>query len=193
MDYTSELLTTALDKGVDLVNRRVYLHGDVDEASIGMVIRGLYILAAVAPRQPVELFVTSYGGHMDDAFALHDVTRTIKCPVHTIALGKCQSAAPMLVACGLKGQRYASENTTFMLHDVRLDCPAGSPAALKSWAGDAEEGMRRYAAILGKYTRKKAAHWARLFSGKADLFFGIDEALDWGLVDHVWSEKDLEV
>jgi ATP-dependent Clp protease protease subunit len=193
MTYSSDYLTAALDKGVDIPGRRLFLHGDVDEGSIAMLIRGMYLLEAHSSREPISLFVSSYGGSLDDAFALHDVTRTISCPVHTVALGKCQSAAPMLVACGQTGHRFATANTTFMLHDVRLSNIDGRPSEIDAWAQDAKAGMVRYAALLSKYTKKRAAHWARLFSAKADLFFGVDEALEWGLVDHIWSQKDDEV
>ena len=90
-------LQAALEYGLDVKGRRIFLHGDVDERSIGAAIRGMYLLADLK-NDPIELFIASYGGYVDEAFALHDVTRTIRVPVHTVALGKCQSAAPLLVA-----------------------------------------------------------------------------------------------
>lgn len=140
--------------------------------------------------RPIELYVSSYGGELDEAFALHDVTRTIKCPVHTVALGKCMSAAPLLVACGQPGHRWVAEHTQFMLHDVSLDVAEGSPSYVLGHAEAARAQMKRYAELLGKYTRKPRGHWSRMFSSKTDRFFGADDAVEWGLVDQVWSEKD---
>lgn len=178
----------ALEYGVDMAGRRIFLHGDVDEEIIGYAIRGLYLLSDIS-EAPVELFVCSYGGVIDDAFALHDVTRTVRCPVHTIALGKCMSAAPILVACGAKGHRWASENTTFMLHDVALSVIEDNPANIAVYAELGKNYSRRYAKLMASYTKKNARHWATLSSGKTDRFFSAEQALEWGMIDAVWSEK----
>jgi len=181
-------LTAALEKGVDVKNRRIFLHGDVEEDTIGLAIRAMYLLSDMN-KEPVELFVTSYGGELDEAFALHDVTRTIKVPVHTVALGKCMSAAPLLVACGKRGERWATAHTQFMLHDVTLDELEGSPVAITAHVEAARIQMVKYAELLARYTSKPKSHWTRMFAGRADRFFGADEALEWGMIDGIWQEK----
>jgi len=188
MSADRDRIEAALQHGIDIMGRRIFLHGGVDEDTIGRAIRGLYLLDDLNAN-PIELYVSSYGGELDEAFALHDVTRTITAPVHTIALGKCMSAAPMLVACGAKGHRYASEHTTFMLHDASLDCGEGSPALISAHAESARESMRIYARLLGRYTKKPPAHWARIFASKIDKYFTAEQAVAWGLVDQVWAEK----
>lgn len=188
MTKFSAELGAALEHGVDLVGRRIFLHGDVDEDTIGVALRGMYLLSDLK-KDPIELFVSSYGGDLDEAFALHDVTRTLKVPVHTVALGKCQSAAPLLVACGRKGQRWAAENTTFMLHDATLDAVEGSPAYVKGQAESAEATMKKMARLLAKYTDKPARHWSSMFRCKVDRFFDAKDALEWGLIDNIWDEK----
>lgn len=190
---TAEIMA-ALEHGVDVRGRRIFLHGGVDEQSIGVAIRAMYLLADIKTSKPedgrIELFVTSYGGDLDEAFVLHDVTRTIQVPVHTVALGKCMSAAPLLVACGQKGKRWASENCQFMMHDVSLDEIDGSPAYIAAHVEAAKAQMQQYATLLGKYTDKPKAHWTRMFKNKSDKFFSAEEALEWGLIDNIWAEKE---
>jgi ATP-dependent Clp protease protease subunit len=140
--------------------------------------------------KPIELYVSSIGGELDEAFALHDVTRTVRSPIHTCALGKCMSAAPMLVACGQKGERYATEHTTFMLHDAQLGAGVDCAANVATHAKITEQMMDRYAVLLARYSSKDKRHWKRIFSGKVDRFFDAEQALDWGLIDAIWSEKD---
>ena len=189
LKLTDGQIEAVLEYGVNIPGRRIFLHGDVDEDSISKAISGLYLLDTLSDEK-VELFVSSYGGSLDDAFALHDVTRTIRCHVETVALGKCQSAAPMLVACGQKGARYATENTSFMLHDAKVSFDEDESAAnVEAWAKTTQEAMDRYAKLLGRYSKKTPAFWRGLFKSKADRFFGADEALEWGLVDAIWSEK----
>lgn len=184
-----DVVAAALEHGIDVQGRRIFLHGDVDEDSIGRAIRGLYILSGMG-QKPIEMFVSSYGGVLDDAFALHDVTRTITCPIHTVALGKCQSAAPLLVACGQKGNRWSGANTIFMLHDSLMNPGDGPSSLLAAWAEEGKERMRKMARLLGRYTDKPARHWSGIFRGKTDRFFNAETAQEWGLIDHIWDEKE---
>lgn len=186
---TQPILDAILSHGIDILGRRIFLHGDVDEDSVALAIRGMYILSTVDEKRPVELFVTSYGGTLDDAFALHDVTRTIRCRVTTIALGKCMSAAPLLVACGDKGNRWATPNTTFMLHDAILSDVGGSPEMVEQEGRLTRMMMDRYAGLLAKYTKKDKRFWRRLFDKKLDRYFTAEESLEWGLIDSIWDEK----
>lgn len=180
-------LTLALLHGVDVQNRRLYLHGGVEEDTIGMIVRAMYWLAR--DEGPVELFVSSYGGSLDDAYALHDVTRTINIPIHTVALGKVMSAAPLLVACGQPGDRYATENTLFMIHDAWFSFVDGRPKEIEAQTTVAKGQMRRYADLMGQYTSKPSSHWRRLMAKGADEYFSAEEALDWGIVDAIWEER----
>lgn len=183
-------LDAALEHGVDVKGRRIFLHGDVEEENIAVAIRGMYLLADLSA-DPIELFIASYGGLVDDAFALHDVTRTIKVPVHTVALGKCQSAAPLLVACGHRGERYGSENCEFMVHDASIEIKEDhSPAQLAAYAEVIKARVARMDRLLAKYTKMPYRHWSRLSKSKTDHYFSADEALKWGLIDQIWSEKD---
>ncbi len=182
-------LEAALEHGVDVKGRRIFLHGDVDEDTIGVAIRGLYMLADLN-KEPIELFVTSYGGSIDESFALHDVTRTIKVPVHTVALGKCQSAAPLIVACGESGQRWASENCEFMVHDSTIELQENhTPSQLASYAAVVTRRTERMDRLLAKYTKMPYRHWRKLSASKADSYFDAEQALKWGLIDGIWDEK----
>jgi len=188
--YTQAQLEAVLREGVDVQCRRIYLHGGINEDAVGRITRGLYVLSTQSEVKPVELFVSSYGGDLDNAFALHDVTRTISCPVHTVALGKCMSAAPLLVACGQRGHRYATENTVFMLHNSSIEEFDGSPQQMQLYSTVCRAQMKTYARLLGRYTKKPARHWQRMFDRELDRFFTAEQAAEWGLVDSVWSEKD---
>lgn len=180
-------LEAALQHGIDISGRRIFLQGDVDEDSISMAIRGMYLMADES-KEPIELFVASYGGSIDEAFALHDVTRIITCPIHTIALGFCQSAAPLLVACGRKGERCASENCEFMMHPASMGAE-GTPTNVVGTAQAVKARGDRFNRLLAKYTKKDLRFWRRFDRGD-DHYFDSHQALEWGLIDYIWSEKD---
>ena len=184
--FTDEL-EAAIEWGIDVRGRRVFLHGDVDESSISTAIRGLYVMSDLEDK-PIELFVTSYGGMIDESFALHDVCRTIKVPVHTVALGKCMSAAPLLVAAGEPGHRYATENTIFMLHAAAIDLD-GSLANVEQTAKAERTRCEKMDRLLATYTTMDYRHWAKFSRGDIDHYFDAEQALTWGVIDQLWSEK----
>lgn len=186
-----DVLEACLEYGVDIQGRRIFFSGDVTEESVSNAVRGMYLLDNVS-KDPIELFISSDGGSMEDAYTLHDVTRTIDCEVHTIALGKCMSAAPLLVACGTPGHRWAGENTTFMLHDATLDQLEGSAAYLDSIVQQEKVVSVHLSRLLASYTTKDARHWSTLWTKKGDTYFGTKEALEWGLIDQVWDQKNGE-
>ena len=179
-----------MSDGIDLTGRRIFLHGGVDEDTIGKAIRAMYFMADLDPFEPIELFVSSYGGDLDEAFALHDVTRTISCPIHTVALGKCMSAAPMLAACGERGERYATRHTSFMLHAISLHGMEGSTVEqIRDTAKETQQSVDDYVSLLVEYSNKPRSHWARIFKKSSDTYFDAETALEWGLIDGIWNEK----
>lgn len=183
-------MESVFEHGVDPLGRRVYLQSDVGEQSIAKLVRGIYLLGSLETEKPIELFVSSYGGALDESFQLHDVTRTVPSKIYTVALGKCQSAAPLLVAAGHKGNRWASVHCEWMLHNVRVSYEEDtSPTSMVRYAEAAVAAMDRYAQLLGKYTAMSKRHWLKIFRSEHDTFFTSEQAVEWGLVDHIWDEK----
>lgn len=170
------------------IGRRVFLYGEISEASVRRTVLALYTLADSSAR-PIELFVSSCGGDLDEAFALHDVMRALPAPVNTIAVGKCMSAAPLLVACGAVGHRYATPNCTFMLHAVTLVPPEARVLEAESHVAAGRRAQSLYSELLARYSKKKRAHWSRLFSQSSDRYFSPRDAAAWGLIDKIWPEK----
>ena len=106
--------------GVDVDNRRVFLFGEINESTIANSIKAIYLLDSQHKSKAIELFVGSVGGDEYDMLALYDVLNSITAPIHTVALGKCMSAAPLLVAAGEKGCRYSMPGCPWMAADWSL-------------------------------------------------------------------------
>jgi ATP-dependent Clp protease protease subunit len=173
---------------VDLVGRTVHLHGDVSQDTISIATRALWLMNAHDHTKPIELIVSSYGGDIDEAFGLHDVTRTITAPVHTTAMGMCMSAAPFLVAAGHKGQRWATSNTQFMLHTASLHVE-GTMAEVKLAHKVTQERCERMDQLLAKYTNMPIQHWRKFTKSQMDHYFDAEQAIMWGIIDGIWEEK----
>lgn len=177
-------ISLAINEGVDPINRRLYLHGEIDEDEIGMVQRGMLTLAAQSD-EPIDLWVSSIGGDVDEAFGLVDIMQLVDVPIHTVAWGKVMSAAPMLVAAGKPGMRLATKNTWFMLHPMRAGLEEVTSLDMRSYGDVLEQSMQRYVELLAEYSLQPKRFWSNLMRSRTDRYFTAEEAEDWGLIDHV--------
>ena len=99
---------------------------DVTEEKVAEVIHGLlylehlYANSKPEKRQPIEFYVSTYGGSADDMFSLYDVMRMVKKDneIHTIGMGKVMSAGVLILAAGTEGKRKIGENCRVMIHSV---------------------------------------------------------------------------
>jgi ATP-dependent Clp endopeptidase proteolytic subunit ClpP len=183
--------------GVDVKNRRVFLFDDVGADSIGHVIKGLYLMEAdvtVAQRESgnipkIEIFIGSFGGSEYEMFALYDVIRTLESPIHTIAMGKCMSAAPLLVACGNPGHRYATPNTWFMVHQSWEEWGEKRVDSMMKDLRHYQDMGRRWYDLMERHTKRDAKFWRRECEKTGDKYFDAEVAEELGLIDHIWDEQ----
>ena len=98
-----------------------FLIGDIDEESIRDIIE--WILYENMEEQPegeepkvLTLYINSYGGDLNQAFALIDIMNCSRYPIATVGIGAVMSAAFMIFSCGNKGLRFIGKNTSIMCH-----------------------------------------------------------------------------
>lgn len=187
---TKDWVEAYFEYGIDVLNRRVFLTHDIDAESIGAAIKGLYLMENETTEKPIEMFVGSFGGSEYEMFALYDVLRTLESPIHTTAMGKCMSAAPLLVAAGEPGFRWTTPNTFFMVHQGYDDF--GDNTRIEEASRILKHNRvlaERWYLLMAKHSTKTKDFWKRKCSAVGDCFFGAEEALEWGLVDHIWDQK----
>jgi ATP-dependent Clp protease protease subunit len=177
------------DYGVDVFNRRIFLMSEIEETAIGYAVQGMYLMEASNPHEPIELYIGSFGGSEYEMFALYDVMNSIKCPISTIAIGKCMSAAPLLVAAGTKGERYATPNTWFMVHQSWDDDLGGRVDEVSKTIKHYEKMEKTWYGLMSLHTGKTEAFWKRKCREIGDSYFSAEQALEFGIVDSLWTEK----
>ena len=90
----------------------------------------------------IPIVIDSYGGYVYSLLAMIDIIQQCPTTVATIGLGKMMSCGSVLLTCGCEGYRYASPNSTVMIHDV------------SSWAGGKNEEIQSSAAQTNKLKKK---------------------------------------
>lgn len=183
-----EWVDAYFEHGVDIVNRRVFI-GDIDSESVDKVIKGLYLMETASKTEPCEMFISSYGGTIYDALALYDIMKTMQCPIHTFAYSKCMSAAPLLLAAGEPGHRWVAAHVSLMHHDWS-DEMEGRGVKLREDVKHSEELGKQWTHLLAKHSSKDFKWWDLRGKKASDFYFSANDAIEWGIADAIWSEKD---
>lgn len=188
---SKEWIDAYFEHGVDVANRRVFLFEGMEEDSISTVIKGLYFMDSQnkEKKESIELFVGSFGGSEYEMFALYDVIQTLKSPIHTVAIGKCMSAAPLLVAAGQPGERWATPNTWFMVHQSWEELGTKRIDEIENDLKHSQAMSQRWLQLMAKHTKKSKAFWETK-EKEGDVYFDAQTALEWGIVDALWDEKN---
>jgi ATP-dependent Clp protease protease subunit len=191
--FEKEWVDAYFDRGVDVVNRRLFLVGDVEQDNIGDLIKGIYLMEHNDKDKPITLFINTYGGFVYEAFGLYDTLQTVNCPIEAVAVGKVMSAGVLLVASGFKGKRYGTENCVFMYHGEQIQEDVQKP--LSSHKKDVRHYdwmEKRYNELMAKHTKKNYDFWKRLGDKNGDTYFDADKAIEYGIIDQIWNEKEGE-
>jgi len=174
------------DNNIDVRNRRLFLHGDIDEDNIGKLVKGLYILESNNAEKPIEIVISSCGGDEYEMFAAYDVIKNCSCHVTTIAVGKIMSAAPLIFAAG--DERIAYENTIFMIHESAYGIEA-KHTDIKTEARHFEEIENKWCELMAEHTKLTTKQWKQKYNAKPDVYFNVEQAIKYGLVDKVIGKK----
>lgn len=175
--------------GVDKDNRRIFLDGEIHAESAQYIRRSILYLDSLSSEKPIELWICSEGGDEYCALSIYDTLSTIKCPVHTIATGMCMSVAPLLVAAGKVGERYATPHSWFMVHQSWSEEIPSRVDEQKKAIEHAYEVGKQWYTLMAKHTKTSAIQWRRMCEKVGNTYFNAEEALEFGLVDQLWSEK----
>lgn len=134
---------------------------------------------------PIELYIHSNGGAVSGLTNIYDVMQMISSPVKTICIGKCYSAAAVILAAGQKGERYAFKNSSIMIHGIQagFPIPGDDMTSSKSYLSHLQEYNDNLMKILSKHTGHTVAKIKE--DCKQDVWMSAKEALSYGLIDEI--------
>ena len=165
-----------------LLDRIVFVSGEVTDEMANAVCAQLLFLQSQDPKKEISVYVNSPGGSVTAGLAIYDTKQFVKCPVATYCVGQAASMGAVLLAAGAKGRRHALPNSRIMIHQ-----PWGGA---EGKASDIEITAREILrlkdilnGILAKHSGRSAEDVAR--DTDRDHFMGAAEAKEWGLVDTV--------
>jgi ATP-dependent Clp protease protease subunit len=167
-------------------SRNVIITGGIDDKLANRVVTQLLALAQ-DNEDPINLFISSPGGHVESGDMVHDMIKFIKPKVRTIGSGWVASAGALIFVGADRENRYCLPNTRFLLHE-----PSGGVggSATDIWIQAEQIRIMRerfhilFAEATGQTPKKIADDTAR------DFWLNTKEAIDYGLLGKVIRSID---
>jgi ATP-dependent Clp protease protease subunit len=169
--------------------RHVLITGQINDRLAKITVQRLLALAAENDA-PINMFISSPGGHVESGDMIHDVIKFISPEVRTIGSGWVASAGALIFVAAEKKNRFCLPNTRFLLHQ-----PSGGIGGNASEIAIQAEQLRRmkerfeklFAAATGQTPERIRKDTER------DFWLDTQEALAYGLLGTVIAtQKELE-
>ena len=165
-----------------LLDRIVFISGEVNDDMANAVVAQLLFLQSQDPKKQINVYVNSPGGSVTAGLAIYDTMQFVSCPIATYCIGQAASMGAVLLTAGTKGLRHALPHARIMIHQ-----PWGGA---EGKASDIEITAREILrlkdilnGILAQHSGKKKAEVVK--DTDRDHFMSAEEACEWGLIDKV--------
>ena len=172
-----------------LKDRIIFLGEEVTDVSASVIVAQLLFLEAEDPEKDIHLYINSPGGSVTAGMAIYDTMQYIKCDIETICIGMAASMGSFLLTGGTKGKRLALPNSEIMIHQPLGGLPGHNQATDMKIATDnilrTKERLNR---ILSANTGKSMEEIER--DTDRNNWMTADQALEYGLIDHIFSSRD---
>jgi ATP-dependent Clp protease protease subunit len=165
-----------------LKDRIVFLGSAINDEVANSIVAQMLFLQSEDGKADVHLYINSPGGSVSAGLAIYDTMQFISCDVATYCVGQCASMGAVLLAAGTSGKRNALPNSRILIHQP-LAGMEGSAEDILIHAKEFTKLKERLNRILIKHTSHPLKKIEK--DTDRDRFMSAEEALDYGLIDHV--------
>ena len=165
-----------------LKDRIVFLGSGINDEVANSVVAQMLFLQSEDAKADVHIYINSPGGSVSAGLAIYDTMQFISCEVATYCVGQCASMGAVLLAAGTSGKRNALPNSRILIHQP-LAGMEGSAEDIMIHAKEFSKLKERLNRILIKHTGHPLEKIEK--DTDRDRFMSAEEALDYGLIDHV--------
>ncbi len=169
-----------------LKDRIVFIGTPIDDGVANVIIAQLLFLQMEDPKKDIQLYINSPGGVVTGGMAIYDTIRFLPCDVVTYCIGQAASMATVLLAAGTKGKRFSLPNSRVMIHQPSGGA-GGQTTDISIQAREIIRWRRTLNEILAQHSGKDVDQVEK--DSDRDYYMTGQEALDYGLVDHVIAAK----
>ncbi|MFT6659416.1 ATP-dependent Clp protease proteolytic subunit [Maritalea sp.] len=136
---------------------------------------------------PINVYISSPGGHVESGDMVHDIIKFIKPTVRTIGSGWVASAGALIFIGAKKENRLCLPNTRFLMHQPSGGV-GGQVSDIQIQADQIKQMRRRFEELFAIATGKTPEQIEK--DTKRDFWLNTDEALAYGLLGKVITSAD---
>ena len=174
---------------VEVIDNNIYFYSDVTTKTCFLLIKQLKILDMKLQTEKmrnnlkdvhINLHIHTYGGDLYGAFAVIDIIRTLKTPVHSYIEGISASAGTIIsVVCD---KRFMYKNAYMLIHQLS-SFMGGKFAEMEDEMINCQEFMKVIKDVYKKHTKVNKRKLDEIL--KHDLWWNAKTCLENGLVDEI--------
>ena len=166
--------------------RSILITGTIDDKAARKAVTHLLALAEESD-DPINLYISSPGGHVESGDMVHDMIKFIRPEVRAIGSGWVASAGALIFIGAEKKNRYCLPNTRFLLHQPSGGI-GGSATDMMIQAEQIVKMRERFDHLFAEATGQTPKRIAK--DTQRDFWLTTDEALDYGLLGAVITSID---
>jgi ATP-dependent Clp protease, protease subunit len=167
-------------------SRTVLIFGTITDATAAEAARRLIALDAESA-EPIDMIVSSPGGHLESGDTIHDLIRFIRAPVRMIGSGWVGSAATHVYLAAPRERRFCLPNTRFLIHQPSGGI-GGKASDIAIQAQEIVRARQRVAELIARETGKPLD--IVLKDIDRDYWLSAQEAIDYGLVGRIVKGRE---
>lgn len=175
-----EQLHMVLENGADFKQRRLYLAGEITEATCYKFLIGLQALDMT--KGAITVVLNSCGGLCTEGYAIYDAIRFAQNEVYIVVFGQASSMGSAILQAGER--RIMSPESEFMIHDVANwnsgDLSLHDAKLLAKDLQRLQDRMNRILSTRSGQPIPKIQQWCR-----DETTFTAEQALESGFIDQI--------
>ena len=164
----------------------IFLGTAIDDSVANAIVAQMLFLESEDPDKDIQIYINSPGGSVTAGLAIYDTMQFVKNDIVTYCIGQAASMGAHLLAAGTKGKRFALPSARIMIHQ-----PSGGAQGQASDIEISYKEIQRLkenlAAALARHTGQNLKKVMKDMD--RDFFMSADEALEYGIIDKVLSER----
>ncbi|WP_316520451.1 ATP-dependent Clp protease proteolytic subunit [Kitasatospora brasiliensis] len=182
--------TREYDPYSKLFEERIVLIGaPVDNTVANDIMAQLLCLEAADPDRDISLYINSAGGEITALTAVYDTMQYVKPDIQTVCIGQALSVAAVILAGGTKGKRVALPHSRILLQQPQSSGRRGQVSDLEVEARDLIRMRERVESLLAAHSNRDIEQIRQDI--ERDTVLTAQEALDFGLVDHIVTPRNI--
>lgn len=174
--------------------RSIYFSGEIDSASISrancellkMIHKIVTQAKLIKNFEPghINLFIESFGGSLDDSWAIIDVILKSPIPIYTYAMGMAESGGLKMFLAGDK--RYVMDHSLLMFHELSA-YSEGKFADIHEYHEYLAKEQEKIDKYILERTKMKKKQLEDIKKSKEDFYMNPKEAIDLGFATDIFS------